>query len=59
MESALTCGAQDQSQAIPEKCFQPACPRCGGVIVPLAGVVQCTRCRYTFCEGCEPDLSND
>jgi hypothetical protein len=30
----------------------PLCPLCGGQVDELRGQLRCTRCAFTFCDGC-------
>ena len=55
MESPSAYRTPESSRSHLERQPRPCCPVCGGTVIPLGGVVQCTRCRYTLCEGCEPD----
>ncbi len=32
---------------------EPACPVCEGPLIPLRGTVRCSRCYFSFCQGCE------
>lgn len=32
----------------------PACPACGAAFAPHRGELQCVRCRFTLCVGCDP-----
>lgn len=59
MESVSVYRAQDEFEPLPEFGCQTACPLCGGAVIPLGAVVQCSRCRHMFCAGCEPDRPND
>ncbi len=34
----------------------PACPMCGGGLVPLRGAWRCSRCYFALCAGCEPGV---
>jgi len=41
------------------KAAPPGCPCCGGVLVPLRGVVRCQRCQWTMCFGCESPAADE
>jgi hypothetical protein len=34
----------------------PACPVCGGVLVPMRSAWRCSRCYFSLCAGCEPEF---
>jgi hypothetical protein len=38
---------------------QPLCPVCSGLLIPQRSTWRCSRCCYTFCEGCENDTPED
>jgi hypothetical protein len=31
---------------------RPACPLCNGTLIELRGVLRCSRCCFSLCEGC-------
>jgi hypothetical protein len=37
----------------------PACPRCGGPLVPLPGQRRCQRCCFALCEECDAIPADD
>lgn len=52
MDSApVTCGVESNTEVNELGC--KACPLCGALLLPLAGQVRCTRCRFTLCTDCD------
>jgi hypothetical protein len=37
---------------VPPPTYQPRCPVCNGPLVELRTTLRCSRCYFTFCEGC-------
>ncbi len=44
---------QDRQQTV----ALPACPVCTSPMIPLRGLCRCSRCCFTFCEGCEGEVA--
>jgi hypothetical protein len=49
-----TSPSQARPQVSPE--HPPACPVCGGPLVPLNGCSRCSRCGHPFCDSCAGEV---
>jgi hypothetical protein len=36
----------------PPEAHEPRCPVCGGLVFELRGMLRCTLCYLTICDGC-------
>jgi hypothetical protein len=43
----------------PESPSRPACPLCNGTLIELRGLLRCSRCYFTLCEGCGGGTAED
>jgi hypothetical protein len=47
------------SDARPPSPPRPACPLCNGTLIELRGLLRCSRCYFTLCEGCGGGTAED
>jgi hypothetical protein len=46
-------------EQVPPAPARPACPLCNGTLIELRGLLRCSRCYFTLCEGCNGGTAQD
>jgi hypothetical protein len=51
MVTSADLASTEQRNEAQQSCV-PACPLCNGHLIELRGLLNCTRCHFSICEGC-------